>query len=205
MPRRKLLLPFIAGSTILSIAFRPAAQHKGNDPGKLGFATDGPRNFSGILAAWINKLAGTSILQVPYATMPQGVQDTVAGRLQLVILAPAAAAPFMSQGQLHPLAVSSINRAPRYQSVPSIAETFPGVELIGWFALIGPKGTGSDVVQGLNRALDRVLNEPDLVRKLTDLGFYTEGAGTPEATRDYIRAQHAMWGKVAYDIGLEPQ
>ena len=57
-----------------------------SDPGKLTFATDGPRNFSGMIAAWINKLAGTEIEQVPYARMPQGIQDTIAGRVQLTIL-----------------------------------------------------------------------------------------------------------------------
>src|SRR5215470_6772288 len=45
------------------------------EPGKLSFATDGPRNFSGMLAAWLNKLGGTSIAQVPYSAMPQGIQD----------------------------------------------------------------------------------------------------------------------------------
>ena len=65
--------------------------------GKLAFATDGPRNLSGMLAAWLNKLGGSSILQVPYATMPQGVQDTLAGRVQLIVLAvPSAAAHMMS-------------------------------------------------------------------------------------------------------------
>ena len=76
------------------------------DPGKLTFATDGPRNFSGIIAAWITKLGGANILQVPYATMPQGVQDTIAGRTQVTILAVPSAAPHIGSGALRPLAVS---------------------------------------------------------------------------------------------------
>ena len=43
------------------------------NPAKLAFATDGPRNFSGILATWLNKVGGANLLQVPYATMPQGI------------------------------------------------------------------------------------------------------------------------------------
>jgi tripartite-type tricarboxylate transporter receptor subunit TctC len=58
------------------------------NPGKLTFATDGKRNFSGILATWLNKASGADILQVPYTTMPQGIQDTLAGRTQLTILSP---------------------------------------------------------------------------------------------------------------------
>jgi tripartite-type tricarboxylate transporter receptor subunit TctC len=175
------------------------------DPGKLTYATDGPRNFSGILAAWINKLAGINILQVPYATMPQGIQDAIAGRVQLVILAPASAAPFIARGDLRALAVSSAKRVPGYPKVPSITETLPGIELTGWFAIVGPKGTPSDVVVKLNGALNRILKDPEVAQKLAGLGFYTEGADTPEGTRAYIRSQLETWGKVTRDIGLEPE
>src|SRR5712691_3441863 len=73
------------------------------NPGKLAWATDGLRNFTGMMAAWLNKIAGTSILTVPYATMPLGIQDTIAGRTQLVILAVPAAAPRIRSGELRPL------------------------------------------------------------------------------------------------------
>ena len=66
------------------------------NPGKLAFATDGPRILSGILAAWLDRLGGSTILQVPYATMPQGVQDTIAGRVQLTVLAVPSAAPHIA-------------------------------------------------------------------------------------------------------------
>jgi len=175
------------------------------DPGKLTYATDGPRNFSGILASWINKLAGINVLQVPYATMPQGIQDAIAGRVQLVILAPASAAPFIARGDLRPLAVSSAKRVPGYDKVPSIAETLPGIELTGWFAIVAPKGTPPDVIQKLNGALDRILKDPEIAQKLAGLGFYTEGADTPEGTGRYIRAQLETWGKVTRDIGMQPE
>ena len=126
-----------------------AAFDKAN-PGKLTFATDGPRNLSGMLAAWLNKLGGSSILQVPYATMPQGVQDTLAGRVQLVVLAVPSAAQHIASGTLRPLATSSAERLANYPQVPTIAETFAGVEYIGWFMLVAPAGTPNDIVTRLN-------------------------------------------------------
>ena len=57
------------------------------NPDKLAIATDGPRRFSGMIAAWLNKLAGTKISYVPYTQMTQGMQDVIAGRVQLIILA----------------------------------------------------------------------------------------------------------------------
>jgi len=180
------------------------AYEKAN-PGKLTFATDGPRNFSGILAAWLNKLGRINILQVPYATMPQGVQDALAGRVQLVILAVPSAAPHVASGALRPLAVSALKRFQRFADVPAIAETFPGVEFIGWFVLAAPKGTPADVVTRLNREMDVILKNQEIANRLADLGFFTEGADTPEGTAKYVQSQYDTWGKVARDIGLLPE
>jgi tripartite-type tricarboxylate transporter receptor subunit TctC len=175
------------------------------NPGKLTFATDGPRNFSGMLAAWLNKLGGVDILQVPYATMPQGIQDTVAGRVQLVILAIPSAAPHVASGALRPLAVSSERRFQRFADVPAIAETFPGVEFIGWFVLVAPKATPPAVVARINRELDAILKNAEIADKLAELGFFTEGADTPDGTTKYVQAQFQFWGKVTRDIGLQAE
>jgi tripartite-type tricarboxylate transporter receptor subunit TctC len=173
--------------------------------GKLSLATDGSRNFSGILASWLNKLAGANITQVPYPNTQQGAQDVVGGRVQVVILAIPTAASFIANGQLRPLAVSSLEPMPKFENVPPMAQTFPGVELVGWFVFVAPAGTPAEVVQRLNRAMDRVLKEPAISNRLIDFGLYTQGADTPEATGAFIRAQYETWGKVARDIGLEPQ
>jgi tripartite-type tricarboxylate transporter receptor subunit TctC len=175
------------------------------NPGKLAYATDGPRNFSGIVAAWLNKLGGVDILQVPYATMPQGVQDTLAGRVPLTILAVPSAAPHIGSGALRPLAVTSLKRLPNYPDIPSIGDSFPGVEVIGWFVIAAPAGTPADIVTRMNRELDKILKDPEIVSQLATVGFFTEGADTPETTRAFLRSQYDLWGKVAHDIGLRPE
>jgi tripartite-type tricarboxylate transporter receptor subunit TctC len=174
-------------------------------PGKLTFATDGPRNLSGMLAAWLNKLGGTSILQVPYATMPQGVQDTIAGRVQLTVLAVPSAAPHIASGALRALATSSPARLANYPQIATIAETFPGIEFSGWFALAAPAGTPEDVVNRVNRELAVILKNPQIVAKLAELGFFTYEPEPPAAVRTYVRAQHELWGKLTRDIGLKAE
>jgi tripartite-type tricarboxylate transporter receptor subunit TctC len=176
-----------------------------SNPGKLAFATDGPRNLSGMLAAWLNKLGGNTILQVPYATMPQGVQDTLAGRVQLVVLAVPSAAPHIAAGTLRPLATSSVERLANYPRIPTIAETFPGVEYTGWFMLVAPAGTPDDIVTRLNLEMDRILNDREISGKLAELGFFTTGADTPQVLRSYLRAQYDLWSRLTRDIGLQPE
>jgi tripartite-type tricarboxylate transporter receptor subunit TctC len=175
------------------------------NPGKLAFATDGKRNFSGILATWLNKVSGADILQVPYATMPQGVQDTLAGRTQLTILSPPSAAPHVASGALKPLAISWTKRLPQYAQVPTISEAYPGVELTGWFVIAAPTGTPADVIARLNREMDKVLKNPEMVARLADLGFFTDGAESPEATSAFVQAQYELWSKVVREIGLQPE
>ena len=111
--------------------------------------------------------------------MPQGVQDTLAGRTQLTILSPPSAAPHIASGALKPLAISWTKRLPQFAQVPSISETYPGVELTGWFAIAAPAGTPADIVARVNREMDKVLKAPRLVKRLADVGFFTDGADTP--------------------------
>jgi tripartite-type tricarboxylate transporter receptor subunit TctC len=174
-------------------------------PGQLTIAVDGPKNSSGMLAAWLNKKAGMNLVLIPYATMPQGVQDAIAGRVQLIITAGLTAGPLVDRGAMRALAVSSANRIPGYQQVPTIAETFPGFEFVGWFVLAAPKGTPSDIVNRLNHEMDQILKEPKLVKRLGELGFYSDGAYTPQATTEFVRSQRDKWGEIVRAIGIEPE
>ncbi len=174
-------------------------------PGKLSAATDGHRNFSGMLIAWFNKRAGTGITPVPYASMPQGAQDALAGRVQLVVLAVPSAAPLMAQGQLRGLGVSSAKRLAGFESIPAISETLPGFDFIGWFAVVAPTGTPADVIERMNREMDAALKDAEIARRMREVGMYSEGAGTPEQTAAFVRAQSGAWGKIIQDIGLQPE
>ena len=97
-----------------------------SQPGKLTIATDGARRFSGMVVAWLNKLAGIEILQVPYTAQRQGVQDAVAGTVDLIILAVPVARGLAANGQLRPIATRRSSGLPTIPDVPAIAETFAG-------------------------------------------------------------------------------
>ncbi len=175
------------------------------NPGKLSFATDGLRNFTGMMAAWLNKISGMTILTVPYAAMPLGIQDTVTGRTQVTILAIPAAAPRIRSAELRPLAASFARRVPGYENVPAIAETYPGFELVGWFLVVAPTGTPNEIVLRVNREMDRILKDLETAKRLRDLGFFTEGAETPEAVAEAIRVDREKWGRIVKEIGIQPE
>jgi tripartite-type tricarboxylate transporter receptor subunit TctC len=174
-------------------------------PGSLSVGTDGQRNFSGMLTSWLSKLGGVNLTQVPYTAMPAGIQDALAGRVQVIILAVPSAAPHMQQGRLRAIATSSKQKVPGFEQVPPVADTFPGFDFIGWFALVAPTGTPAPIVERLNREMDRILKDAVVRERMRQVGFYSEGAGTPASTADYIKRQYEAWGRVVREIGLHPE
>jgi tripartite-type tricarboxylate transporter receptor subunit TctC len=175
------------------------------NPDKLQIATDGPRRFSGLIAAWINKLAGTNISSVPYVQMTQGIQDVLTGRVQLIILAVPAARGHIEAGKLNPLAVTSGKRVETYPNVPTVAETFPGFDFAGWWVMAAPTGVPSPILERVNRDLDVILKDPAVVERMRNVGFISRGGGTMQQTRDYVQSQHAAWGTLVKEIGLTPE
>lgn len=173
--------------------------------GEMSFASDGPRNFSGMIGAWLNNVAGMHMVQVPYGNMPQGVRDTIAGRTQAVILAFAAARSFMHSGQLRAIAKTGAEKIPGFEPLAEVSATYPGFQFGGWFAIVAPAGTPDDAVLEMNRNIDRVLDEPDVVHNLDDMGVTTNGADTPEGVGRFIAAERRRWEKIVHEIGIEPE
>jgi tripartite-type tricarboxylate transporter receptor subunit TctC len=103
------------------------------------------------------------------------------------------------------VAISWTKRLPQYTQVPSISEAYPEVELTGWLVIIAPADTPADVIARLIQEMDKALKTPEMVKRLEDVGFFTEGAETPEATRAFVKAQYDLWSKVVREIGLEPE
>jgi tripartite-type tricarboxylate transporter receptor subunit TctC len=174
-------------------------------PGSLSFASDGPRNLSGMLGAWLNKIAGMHMVQVAYANIPQGVQDTLAGRTQVVILSITAAAPLVHGNQLRPLAVSTAKRVPGYEDVPPVADTLPGFDFSGWFGIVAPADTPPDIVRRMNQQIDQALKDPTVRTRLADGGLAAETDATPQDFSAFLAAERARWTRVVGDIGIEPE
>jgi tripartite-type tricarboxylate transporter receptor subunit TctC len=174
-------------------------------PDSLSFASDGQKGFGGMLGDMMQVVAGIKVTHVPYTSSAAAVQDTVAGRTQYTLMGIPSVINFVKDGRLRPIAVSSRERLRGLESVPTLAETLPGFEYVGWFALVAPTGTPAEVVQKINRDLGQILADTETADKLRDLGIYTEGAGTPDSTSRFFASERARWSKVVKDIGIQPE
>lgn len=174
-------------------------------PGKLAAANEGAKTFGGMMSQLLNVATGMRLLQVPYAGVVPALQDTVAGRTQVVLVSSAAMSPFIKRGDLRPIAVTSGKRVTGLESVPTMAESYPGFEYVGWFALVAPAGTPEAIVRKVNADVNAVLAQPEILKRLLDLGAINEGPGTPEQLAQFFKDERVRWTKLVRDIKLEPE
>ena len=174
-----------------------------SNPGKLSYGTT--VGLSDTLAQWINKTAKVDIQRVPYRVNPQAVQDALSGRVQILLISLPSIEQFVQSGQLRMLAVSGAKRFYKLPDIPTIAETYPGLVIDGWFELLGPAGIPAEIVQRLNREVDKIVKDPEFVERLAQFGFSTSDAMTPHLLRMRVRTETERWRKIAQDIELKPQ
>jgi tripartite-type tricarboxylate transporter receptor subunit TctC len=176
-------------------------------PGSLSMAVDGPRNLSGLIAQSINKQAGTGFVLVPYNTTTNAMQDSITGCVQATIQAASIAESFITAGTLRAVAVAGSKRIASLPNVPAISETLKSVDLQGWFMLMAPAGTPTDIVEKLSSEIAHALNSAEVQERAPALGFDV-GVGdavTPAGAKRFLETELAATGKVIQELGIQPE
>lgn len=142
-------------------------------PGKLSYGSSGVGSTLHFAGELLNQRAGISITHVPYRGVAPLTSDLAGGSLDLAVLSPTAAQPFLQSGRIVPLAVTSAQRLSALPQVPAMAELAPlrGYELVGWFALMAPRALPADTAQRITAALQEALAEPAVRKRLEDAGM----------------------------------
>jgi tripartite-type tricarboxylate transporter receptor subunit TctC len=176
-------------------------------PGSLSMAVDGPRSLAGLIAQAINKQAGTGFVLVPYNATTNAMQDSITGRVPVTIQAASIAESFIKAGTLRPIAVAGSKRIGSLPDVPAISETLKSAGLQGWFMLMAPAGTPTDIIEKLSSEIARTLNSPEVQERAPTLGFDVRvgDAVTPAGAKQFFEAELAATGKVIRELGIEPE
>jgi tripartite-type tricarboxylate transporter receptor subunit TctC len=173
--------------------------------GKLSIAFDNTAGAAAFAAKLFNKRADLGLIEVPYRSAAQMIQDVASGVNQVMMSSIAAANAVVQAGKVRRLAVTSGKRFPGLPDLPSLQETVPGVVMDGFFAIVAPSGTPAEVVARLNREIGQYLNGSDIQERLLSFGLATEGGGTPESTAQYIRQEQDQWRAFGKELGVELQ
>lgn len=145
--------------------------------------------------------ARVPLTHVPYRGGGPAVQDTVAGNVQGGIMTLPAALPFMQNGQVRALAVTSTRRSPFAPDVPTMAELLPEVIVDSWQALLLPAGVPPEVLRRLNEEITAIIRLPEVDEFLKRQAFEPVG-GPPEPLGEFLRSEVPKWRRVVEQTGL---
>jgi tripartite-type tricarboxylate transporter receptor subunit TctC len=179
--------------------------HGKANPGKLSYAVDATSGFGVAVGRLLNKRGQIGMVEIPYRSSPQMAQDTMAGTVPLMVGSMPPVAGLVKSGKLRWIGVSSEQRFPGMDDLPTIAETLPGFRIDGWFVVVAPAGTPPAVLQRLNREIDQVFKSQEIRQRALGFGLVVSDAGTPESTAAFIRAEQERWRTLVHDLGMEAQ
>jgi tripartite-type tricarboxylate transporter receptor subunit TctC len=175
------------------------------NPGKLSYAVDVTAGAAPFAARLLNKRANLGMVEVPYRSAAQMVQDVASGTVPVLISSMAASNAMVQAGKIRRIALSSSNRFPPLPELPIISETVPGVNMDGWFVLVAPTGVPTDIVARMNKEVAGFLKGDEIRTRLAGFGLATSGAGTPQSTGAFIAAEQEKWRGLAQELGIQPQ
>jgi tripartite-type tricarboxylate transporter receptor subunit TctC len=172
-------------------------------PGSLSFGSAGVATPSHLVCEMVNHEAKIKMQHVPYKGNAPAVNDLMAGTIPVMCNNLGGTLPYMSSGKIRILAQTGKTRSPAVPDVPTFAELgIGGLETGLWMGLMAPKATPKDVVEKINAALTKVMNEPGTREKLAKLGAAPLNPA-PAAFAERIKTDRRSWGDVLKNVNLK--
>jgi tripartite-type tricarboxylate transporter receptor subunit TctC len=172
----------------------------------LSYATAGVGTSNHLSGELLRQMADIKLTHVPYRGQPDALNDLLGGRVTMMPLTAALAAPYIKSGKLRALAVTTDKRSAALPDVPTVAEAarLPGYSVGTWFGFVVPAKVPDAVVQKLSTDVAAILAMPDVKAKFDTIGL--ELAPQDPAQFDaFIAAETAKWSQVIKQAGIEPQ
>jgi tripartite-type tricarboxylate transporter receptor subunit TctC len=167
-------------------------------PGTLNFGSSGTGSFSHLAAELFRQMSKTDLVHVPYKSAGPALVDLLGGQIQIFFGSGPSSAAHIRAGRLRGLAVTTAQRSSALPDLPAIGEMFPGYAADFWFGMWAPAGTPKEIIMNVNRALARILEQPDVAERLRTDGYEPVGS-TPADFGRIIERDIATWRKVVKD------
>jgi tripartite-type tricarboxylate transporter receptor subunit TctC len=172
------------------------------NPGKINISSSGSGNLSHLAGELFKMMTGTEMVHVPYRGMPAAITAMIAGDAHVMFDALPSALPHIKDGKIRALAVTTDTRVKALPDVPTVAESVPGYVVTGWLGVGVPKNTSSEIIDRLNKDINAVLADPEIVARLANIGS-EPFSGSPADFGQFIAAETEKWGKVVRFANLK--
>jgi tripartite-type tricarboxylate transporter receptor subunit TctC len=172
------------------------------NPGKLSMASPGNGSAPHLTGELFKMMAGVDMVHVPYRGGAPAMTDLIAGQVQVLFIGPVAAIEYIRAGSLRALAVTTARRSATLPDIPSVGDFVPGFESSGWFGIVAPRNTPSEIVDKLNREINAGLADPKIKARLADFGG-TVLAGSPTDFGRLVDDETEKWARVIRFAGIK--
>lgn len=172
------------------------------NPGKLNFGSAGTGGIVHLSGERFKSAAGLDMTHVPYKGTALAMPDLIAGRLDLMFDSLSTATPVIRDGKVRALGVTSPTPVAALPGVPPVSATVPGYDSLTWFGVFGPANLPKPVLDKLNVALNKVLQDAEVKAQMRTLGFDGAG-GTPDDFAQKMAADAANWQKVIKEANIK--
>ena len=171
-------------------------------PGELAYGTNGPGRLTHLTGELLQQRAGIKLLMVPYSGgTPQVLNDMMGKRIALTLDSYSGIAGAIEAGNAIPLAVAAPQRMALRPDLPTVAETLPGYESEGWQILVAPVGTPDAIVQKINAALVKAMNDPEVAKRLERIGR-DHPPMSPAQALAFVQNEQAKWAPILAHIDI---
>lgn len=170
-------------------------------PGQVNFGSSGSGSSIHLSGELFKMMAKVDMIHIPYKGSAPAVTDLLGNQIAIMFDNMPSAIQHVRSGKLRPLAVTTAKRSPELPDVPTVAEAgVPGYEATSWFGLFAPTKTPADVQAKLHAAIIKVLQKPDVIKKIGDQGgeVVTESQA---AFGKFIAAENEKWKQVVKNSG----
>jgi tripartite-type tricarboxylate transporter receptor subunit TctC len=171
----------------------------------LNYASAGTGSITNLAAVMFRTATGANMTQVPYRGGGPAIVAVVGAQVDLYFSSLPAALPFVKDGKLIAVGVTSVARSASAPDIPTLAESgLPGFDAVTWVGLVGPAGLPDEIVARLNAALTDILRSPAIVEKMRAIGA-EPSLGNAADYAAYIRGENTRWAAVVREAHIPAQ
>ena len=172
-------------------------------PGKYSYASSGTGGIGHLQTELWKGLAGVFVTHIPYSGAGPALRDTVGGQVEIIFDNVPSALPHFAAKRLVPVAVAAPQRLAALPDVPTFKELgLEPVNRMAYYGVLGPKGLPRDVVDKVNAAMRKVLEDPAVRKRIEDTGSVVLG-NTPEQFAQQMKDELAVYRKVVETAKLK--
>jgi tripartite-type tricarboxylate transporter receptor subunit TctC len=165
-------------------------------PEPLNYTSPGPRGVGHLAGELLQQKAGIRMTHINYNGSAPALTDLIAGRVPLMFDVWHSAKRYVESGDIKLIAGTGAKRLADAPDVPTVAETYPGFDVIAFNAIVAPAGVAPPVIEQLSADIRAVVNDKAFEEKVRNLGIFPLG-NTPKELDAWMREQLARWREIA--------